>query len=90
VAIQSVTILFPPSRTRIKGILKLGFQPDGEVMYGEERFIRYRLLAPDRMVEKRLLCGRHHLVRPKRHAIDALYHPSFRWDLLGREADDLG
>lgn len=36
----SVTILFPPTRTRVRGILKLGFQPDGE------RFIRYRLNAP--------------------------------------------
>ena len=43
---ESVTILFPPSRKRIKGILKLGFQEDGEVMYGQERFIRYRLWAP--------------------------------------------
>lgn len=45
---ESVTILFPPSRTRIKGILRLGFQEDGEMMYGEERFIRYRLWAPDK------------------------------------------
>jgi RimJ/RimL family protein N-acetyltransferase len=43
---DSVTILFPPSRTRIKGILRLGFKPDGEVVIGDERFIRYRLLAP--------------------------------------------
>ncbi len=42
---ESVTILFPPSRTRVKGILRLGFQPDGEVVIGDERFIRYRLLA---------------------------------------------
>ena len=40
---ESVTILFPPSRTRIKGILRLGFQPDGDVEIGGERFIRYRL-----------------------------------------------
>ncbi|HEX6292055.1 MAG TPA: GNAT family N-acetyltransferase [Herpetosiphonaceae bacterium] len=40
---ESVTILFPPSRTRVKGILRLGFMPDGEVMLGGERFIRYRL-----------------------------------------------
>lgn len=40
---ESVTILFPPSRTRIKGILRLGFRPDGEVEIGGERFIRYRL-----------------------------------------------
>jgi RimJ/RimL family protein N-acetyltransferase len=40
---ESVTILFPPSRTRIKGIFRLGFQPDGEVEIAGERFIRYRL-----------------------------------------------
>lgn len=44
--LESVTILFPPTRTRIKGILKLGFQPDGEVDIDGERFIRYRLHAP--------------------------------------------
>ena len=43
---ESVTILLPPTRTRIKGILKLGFQPDGEVEIAGERFIRYRLHAP--------------------------------------------
>jgi ribosomal-protein-alanine N-acetyltransferase len=43
--LRSVTILFPPTRTRVKGILRLGFQPDGEVQVGGERFIRYRLNA---------------------------------------------
>lgn len=43
---ESVTILFPPSRTRVKGILRLGFQPDGELELYGERFIRYRLYAP--------------------------------------------
>jgi RimJ/RimL family protein N-acetyltransferase len=42
---QSVTILFPRTRTRIKGMLRLGFQPDGEVEIGGERFHRYRLHA---------------------------------------------
>lgn len=44
----SVTILFPPSRTRITGIQRLGFPPDGDVEIGGARFIRYRLpkLAP--------------------------------------------
>lgn len=44
--LDSVTILFPPTRTRIKGIFRLGFQPDGEVDVAGERFIRYRLHAP--------------------------------------------
>jgi [ribosomal protein S5]-alanine N-acetyltransferase len=44
--LESVTILFPPTRTRVKGIQRLGFQPDGEVKIAGERFIRYRLYAP--------------------------------------------
>lgn len=43
---ESVIILFPPSRTRIKGILRLGFAPDGEVEIAGERFNRFRLYAP--------------------------------------------
>jgi hypothetical protein len=42
----SVTVLFPPTRTRIKGLLRLGFQPDGELEIQGERFNRYRLSAP--------------------------------------------
>lgn len=42
---KSVTILFPPSRTRVKAVLRLGFIPDGELAVGGERFIRYRLDA---------------------------------------------
>lgn len=45
---KSVIILFPPTRTRVKGIFRLGFQLDGEVEIGGERFIRYRLYAPHR------------------------------------------
>jgi len=47
---ESVTILFPPSRTRVKGILRLGFQLDGEVELYGERFIRYRLFAPKKEI----------------------------------------
>ncbi|WP_461302939.1 GNAT family N-acetyltransferase [Aureisphaera sp.] len=45
---ESVTVLFPPSRTRIKGFLRLGFKKDKEVEMGEERFIRYRLENPNK------------------------------------------
>ena len=45
---ESVTILLPPSRTRVRGILRLGFQLDGEVELYDQRFIRYRLYAPER------------------------------------------
>ena len=44
---ESVIILLPPSRTRVKGVLRLGFQPDGETEIFSERFIRYRLLNPE-------------------------------------------
>jgi ribosomal-protein-alanine N-acetyltransferase len=42
---DSVTILLPPTRTRVKGILRLGFQPDGETEISGECFLRYRLRA---------------------------------------------
>lgn len=45
--LPSVTILFPPSRIRIRGILHLGFAPDGEMEIEGQRFLRYRLHAPD-------------------------------------------
>ena len=45
---ESVTVLFPPTRTRIKGLLRLGFKQDGELEVGGERFIRYRLTKHDR------------------------------------------
>lgn len=40
---ESVTALLPPTRTRIKGLFRLGFKIDGELEVGGERFIRYRL-----------------------------------------------
>jgi ribosomal-protein-alanine N-acetyltransferase len=45
----SVIALLPPSRTRVSGLLKLGFRPDGEMTIAGERFIRYRLNAPRRV-----------------------------------------
>ncbi|UBB18331.1 GNAT family N-acetyltransferase [Comamonas odontotermitis] len=41
-----ITILLPLSRTRIKGVGRLGFQPDGEVEFDGVRFKRFRLFAP--------------------------------------------
>lgn len=40
---SSVTVLFPPTRNRVKGLLRLGFRPDGELVIEGERFLRYRL-----------------------------------------------
>ena len=45
--LESVIILLPPSRKRIKGIFRLGFQSDGEVELGGERFLRFRIHAPN-------------------------------------------
>ncbi|MEM7550778.1 MAG: GNAT family N-acetyltransferase [Bacteroidota bacterium] len=42
----SVVVLFPPSRTRIKGFLRLGFRKDREIEIGNEKFIRFRLNNP--------------------------------------------
>ncbi len=42
----SIIALLPPSRVRVSGMPQLGFRPDGEILVGAERFIRYRLLAP--------------------------------------------
>ena len=48
--LESITILLPSSRTRIKGIFRLGFQPDGEVDIEGARFQRFRLYAPNKPV----------------------------------------
>ncbi|WP_339815749.1 GNAT family N-acetyltransferase [uncultured Imperialibacter sp.] len=44
--LESVTVLFPPSRTRVKGLLRLGFTEESEVYIGQHRFIKYRLRRP--------------------------------------------
>ncbi len=43
--VDSVIMLLPPTRTRVAGILRLGFRRDGEGIVDGERFIRYRLTA---------------------------------------------
>jgi len=45
---ESITVLLPPTRVRVKGLQRLGFEPDGEVDYLGERFLRYRLHASSR------------------------------------------
>ncbi|MEO1054980.1 MAG: GNAT family N-acetyltransferase [Bacteroidota bacterium] len=44
---ESITVLFPPTRTRIQGLLRLGFKEDKTLEIGNEIFIRYRLVRPD-------------------------------------------
>ncbi|HWA18644.1 MAG TPA: GNAT family N-acetyltransferase [Devosia sp.] len=43
---RPISILLPPSRTRMKGLARLGFLPDGELDYDGHRFLKFRLLAP--------------------------------------------
>ena len=47
--LDSVTILFPPSRTKIKWILKQGFIEEAQVNIKEKTFIRFRLSNPNHM-----------------------------------------
>ena len=42
-ALDSVVVLFPPSRTRIQGLLRLGFKEEKTLTVGNEEFIRFRL-----------------------------------------------
>jgi len=46
--LDSITLLLPPTRTKIKGIFRLGFQLDGDTELDGEHFVRYRLYAPGR------------------------------------------
>ena len=41
--LSSVTALLPPSRTLVKGLLKLGFIKDCKLNINNKQFIRYRL-----------------------------------------------
>ncbi|HCM62040.1 MAG TPA: N-acetyltransferase [Morganella sp. (in: Bacteria)] len=43
--LESITILLPLSRVKIKTILRLGFHPDGEMMFDGISFRRFRLFA---------------------------------------------
>lgn len=41
--LKSITILIPPTRTQIKGLIRLGFKKETDVLIKNERFIKYRL-----------------------------------------------
>lgn len=41
--LDPVTILLPPSRRRLKGLARLGFEPAGEIVYDGHRFLKFRL-----------------------------------------------
>lgn len=40
--IGPVSILLPPSRTRIRGLVRIGFAFDGELEYDGQRFLKFR------------------------------------------------
>lgn len=44
--LTSVTVLFPNTRVRIKGLLRLGFKEDGKVKIGDQQFMRFRNEKP--------------------------------------------
>ncbi|WP_405234533.1 GNAT family N-acetyltransferase [Lentisalinibacter salinarum] len=44
---DAVTVLLPPTRTKIKGILRFGFKPDGTIEIEQRQFLRYRLKKSD-------------------------------------------
>lgn len=41
--IRNVTIMLPPSRVRLKGLVRLGFEPAGELDYAGQHFLKFRL-----------------------------------------------
>ena len=41
--LNSITVLLPPSRTLVSGLLRLGFTVDCKLKVRNEHFIRYRL-----------------------------------------------
>ena len=45
---DSVIALLPPSRTRVAGLRRLGFDEDGQLMIGDVLFNRFRLLRSAR------------------------------------------
>ena len=50
--LESVTALLPSSRVRASGMLRLGFQADGQVRISKFLFYRYRLWAPKRAAQQ--------------------------------------
>ena len=45
--LNSITILLPPTRTRINALLRLGFKKDGELEIDNEQFFKFRLVKPN-------------------------------------------
>ncbi|MCC5886785.1 MAG: GNAT family N-acetyltransferase [Gammaproteobacteria bacterium] len=47
--LESVTALLPSGRVRVRGMLRMGFQAEGQVRISGSLFHRYRLRAPGRI-----------------------------------------
>lgn len=45
--LDTVTTLLPPTRTRVRGLTRLGFIPAGTLDVGGQMFVRYRLNRSD-------------------------------------------
>lgn len=43
--LSNITIMLPPSRTRLSGLARLGFEPMGELQYDGQRFLKFRLVV---------------------------------------------
>lgn len=43
---ESITILLPPSRVRLKSLARMGYRQDGEIEYAGHRFLKFRLTRP--------------------------------------------
>lgn len=41
--VRNVTIMLPRSRVRLKGLVRLGFEPAGELDYAGQHFLKFRL-----------------------------------------------
>ena len=50
--LSSVTVLLPPTRTRISGLLHLGFKKDSELEIEKQHFIKYRLEKTGKSTKK--------------------------------------
>jgi ribosomal-protein-alanine N-acetyltransferase len=49
---ESVIILLPPSRTRLKALNRMGFSHEGTIDYLGEPFLKFRLLARDAKIDR--------------------------------------
>lgn len=43
--VLNVTIMLPPSRVRLKGLTRLGFEPADELEYAGQHFLKFRLVG---------------------------------------------